>query len=112
MNKTILAGAITAMALAAAPFALAQSMPPAPPSPPATEQPAPPTMPSDPANPSTPAPPSASTSAPPAEEGREACRTRKPEGEQCSCLSAPTTFGTAKPASSGAEHNMCVIPEA
>jgi len=103
--------ALTAAAcLIAAPLSFAQTTP-APATPPAAA-----TQPATPPQPATPTPepavppaePSA-TVAPPAPAGEARCQTRKDAGEQCSCLSAPTEFGTSAPAASGS-HNMCMVP--
>lgn len=102
--------ALTAAAcLIAAPLGFAQTTP-QPQTPPTTEQPAPAPTPTTPPTTETPATPPAQPSATPAPpQGEPRCRTGKEAGEQCSCLSAPTEFGTAAPASSGS-HNMCVVP--
>jgi hypothetical protein len=120
--KSSLFAFAAACAIAAVPMSLAQTDPA--PNPPAAEQPAspqadqptpPPSTPDAATAPSTtPAPTTAApTSATPAQadaNARAACMTRKSEGEQCSCLSAPTNFGVAAPAASGS-HNMCMVPE-
>jgi len=102
--------ALTAAAcLVAAPLSFAQTTP-QPQTPPTTAQPAQPAPPTTP-TPQPAAPPAepAAAPAPPAPQGDARCRTSKDQGEQCSCLSAPTEFGTSAPAASGA-HNMCVVP--
>jgi len=100
--------ALTAAAcLIAAPLSFAQTTP-TPETPPATTQPATPPQPTTPTpEPAVPPAEPSATAAPPAGEAR--CRTSKDEGEQCSCLSAPTEFGTSAPAASGS-HNMCMVP--
>lgn len=103
MNRILALAAVAALIAAPASFAQTETMPPTPPT---TEQPAPPPTP-EPAVP--PAEPAANPAAP-APEGEPRCRTSKEAGEQCSCLSAPTEFGTATPAESGT-HNMCVVPQ-
>lgn len=137
MKPIIALTAAAAFVLFAAPMTFAQVDPPA--APPTVNQPADPADPANPANPATPpivtpnapptggpatptappadpnAPPAAST-APPAPNSmaantaaEAACRTRKDVGEQCSCLSAPTDFGTSQQAENGS-HNMCMVP--
>jgi len=99
--------ALTAAAcLIAAPLSFAQTNPQQ--TPPAATQPAPPSTPTP--QPSTPPAEPAATPAP-APAGDARCRTSKEAGEQCSCLSAPTEFGTAAPAANGS-HNMCMVPAA
>lgn len=124
MKSPIAFGAAAALFLMAAPLSLAQVSPPAT-TPPATTPATPETQPAPvtPATPATPAAPSATpatpatpaapdaASAPQSGEvaGNAACRTRKDVGEQCSCLSAPTDFGTSQQSDTGA-HNVCVVP--
>lgn len=99
--------AVTAAAcLIAAPMSFAQTQPETPP-PTATQPQTPPAQPAP--QPATPATPPATTAEAPAPTGEPRCRTSKDAGEQCSCLSAPTEFGTSAPAQSGS-HNMCVVP--
>ncbi|HRO02239.1 MAG TPA: hypothetical protein PLS69_01345 [Terricaulis sp.] len=102
--------ALTAAAcLIAAPLSFAQTTP-TPETPPATTQPAPPPQPATPTpEPAVPPAEPSATMAPPAPAGEARCRTSKDAGEQCSCLSAPTEFGTSAPAASGS-HNMCMVP--
>lgn len=108
--------ALTAAAcLIAAPLSFAQTTPQPTPAPAQTETAPPPvttpppatTTPTPTPGPAAPTTPPATTAAAP--DGTPQCRTRKEAGEQCSCLSAPTNFGTSAPAESGS-HNMCVIP--
>jgi hypothetical protein len=134
MKPTYLFSAAAALFLLAAPISLAQvtsnpaTPPTATPATPATPaEPAAPTpgaspgtpvapggaatpagAPATPATPATPAAP-AQSAANASAEGQPACRTRKDVGEQCSCLSAPTNFGTSAAAENGS-HNMCVVP--
>ncbi|HRE43186.1 MAG TPA: hypothetical protein PKY87_04365, partial [Terricaulis sp.] len=76
------------------------------------EQPAAPPVTPEPTTPEPAVPPAEPAAAPaaPTPEGEPRCRTSKDAGEQCSCLSAPTEFGTSAPAESGT-HNMCVVPQ-
>ncbi len=111
----------------AAPISLAQTSPETPTTPPADTQvvdppaageapsvtpqaPLPPASGAAPQIPTPNAPAQSSAEAmTPTGDSRVACRTRKAEGEQCSCLSAPTTFGTARAAESG-DRQVCMIP--
>lgn len=105
--------ALTAVAcLIAAPLGFAQTTPQPTPAPAQTEAAPPPVTTPPPATTTptpTPGPAAAPATTAAAPEGTPQCRTRKDAGEQCSCLSAPTTFGTSAPAENGS-HNMCVIP--
>lgn len=101
-----------AVFLMAAPVSFAQPQTPAPETPPATSEPAPapPTSSSPPvaAAPAAPAPTATPESTPP--QGEASCRTQRDVGEQCSCLSAPTDFGTSTAAPNGGR-NQCVVPD-
>lgn len=112
MNRALALAA--AAFLIATPIAIAQSTqaPPTMSAPPPTTQPAtPPSQPN--AQPTTPAPattpapsPSSATPAPSGEP--QGCRTRKPEGEACACLSDTTRVGTSTAHPAG--YNVCVRP--
>ncbi len=107
MNRILALAAVAALIAAPASFAQTESMPPAPPT---TEQPANPPAPEPTPEPAVPPAEPAATPTAPAPEGEPRCRTSKEAGDQCSCLSAPTEFGTSTPAESGT-HNMCVVPQ-
>lgn len=100
MNRILALAAVACLIAAPASFAQTQPDPTAPPAP---------TQPAPPPEPATPPAAPAATPTPPAPEGEPRCRTSKEAGEQCSCLAAPTEFGTSAPAQSGS-HNMCVVP--
>jgi hypothetical protein len=97
--------------LIAAPIAIAQtpSTPPAE-TPPTTSAPPPTTQPATPpAQPSTqPATPAPSATTPSASSEPQGCRTSKPAGESCACLSDTSRIGTSTANSAG--QNICVRP--
>jgi hypothetical protein len=57
--------------------------------------------------PTTPSTPPAATT-PATEEGRAVCRTRKPEGEACACLSDTSRVGVSK-TNPDSGRNECVM---
>lgn len=117
MKSTYAFAAAAALFLCTAPFSIAQTAappttPPTASAPPAPAQPATPADPSATSAPADPTPPEAA--APPSmgdtanTASNTSCRTRKAEGERCSCLSAPTDFGTAQTQNG---HSVCVVPK-
>jgi hypothetical protein len=112
-SRIKLAALGSAVLLCFAPLALAQTSP-LQPSAPAATTPAVPKPAQTPAASVSPAatPGVAAQSAPPAngQSAEAACRTRKEQGEQCSCLSAPTSFGTAQASNDGGR-NVCRVPQ-
>lgn len=112
MRKTHAFGGLAALVLmAAAPMSLAQTDN-APATPPATTQPAtPPAEPTPPANPNPVSPTSppevVAPSATPA-SAPQGCRTVKPAGDACACLSDTSRVGQASVHPSG--YNVCVRP--
>jgi hypothetical protein len=117
--KLVALGAVCMLAVA--PFAIAQTTPQPNPAP-AASQPADPMAPSSNLAPAqsampaqtTPATPGADRAMTPAAQTAEAsdssCHTRKQAGEQCSCKSAPTNFGTAQASNTGGR-NVCMVPQ-
>jgi hypothetical protein len=126
--KRILVVTATAMLLAA-PITFAQTQGATPPAPPMQQTQ--PTTPPDPTSPTQPTPPSTTppTTQPPTQGGmtpapgmgdmgqmaeanaEPSCRTRRAEGEQCSCIKVPTDMGVAQRRDE-ATHNTCMVPRA